>query len=257
MVLSKTDSSLRQSISGNGMTLDEVAENEKKSEKLLPPPILLVPPGFRVEDLVTRVEKAYKLDYYHNYFNAPIAETDQTEHALNLMDEGLDFILEHKYRAASDMFSLCLVLENNYFYNYLLALVRVKFGDFYQALELLEKALSQIRARQRINSNLLIVSQKISFTENFYTLYIIALLQNDKVNYVQNIIDFVLNQEIVQSPTLLLNMIKQLLKKEQTNIAMQLFDLTRKAINHINDSKLKSYYLDELLKLEKKMKRNI
>ncbi len=232
---------LRQSIAGSNAPL-------LAATPIAVPPILVIPPGVGESDFIAKVETAYDLNYHEAFAHVPTDEltASRVEHALLLMDKAIAFALADNYQAASDLFSLCVILDNNYFYNYCLGSVRFYLEDYSGALNLVEKSLQQIRDKQKIDTELMSLSQDLNFAENLYTLYVLSLIFNSKVDRAVKTVHFALSNQILQSPALIIDLIGYFQFFNENEVVAILSKTAMASIEKIEDQEIKDLFLNSL-----------
>lgn len=116
-------------------------------------------------DYLNNIQKKYNVEYYPNEFLG-----DQ-EAAFSFYVSGLEAIQAKKYQMASDMLSAALILDNNYLYNYYLALSRRELNDYENVRRFLQSAIEQFSQKQVLYQPLQSLVPE-NFTEDFYYLYV-------------------------------------------------------------------------------------
>ena len=239
--LGHAPSFIKQSLLGHGRTVGQ-ARNLAHTI----PPILTLTPDLSLDRLVGAVVETYRLRVDQPFWQIQNDSTKTKAYALFLMDRGLSFAAESNYRAASDIFSLCVLIDPNYFFDYLLATARFKLTDFAGSLRLMEQALEKIRSRQVLARELAQFAKDGDFSENFYTFYISVLLFNQQTALANAMVEFVLQQNVVNSPTRLLSLVRQYRTTANKNILARLSQATVTKINQIVDENVKNQLLLEL-----------
>ncbi len=247
---------LRDSIAGdvaNGINQPKVSANSDLSNKKNTsiPPILVVPPNTSKEEFVGKVEKAYNISEYLVFKNLTTDKTaGEVEHSIRIMDQGIYFLLTKNLYAASDMFSLCVILSSNYFYKYLLALIRFQLADYKNSLFLLESAITQIKEKQVIDLELLDLSKDFNFSENFYELYILSLLYNNKIKEAELITNFAVDKKILQTVEKNIDLIAHFKAINSTKILDKLLKTTMENIGKNKNLKEQREQLVKLVSAE-------
>lgn len=200
-----TPAFMRRSLLGRG----QISDGMRNLTASLPPPILQLPPGMPLEKLVMSVVNAYKLSLGKDFSLIANNPTQVRQYAYKLMDVGFDFTNNLNYRGASDIFSLCVLIYPNYYFDYLLAIVRFKLRDYQGSLQLLDNALVKIRQRQALERELAILAKEANFTENFYSFYVSILLFNHQKPKAAAMVDFILKQNLITSPTTILTLLNE------------------------------------------------
>ncbi|MBQ6449443.1 hypothetical protein IJJ08_00875 [bacterium] len=159
------------------------------------PPILTLPPGVEMLDFVGRVERAYDLHYTDEKYVAADMRTPEgnAEHAVELMDHAAVYMAMANYPAASDIFSLCLILSPNYFYHFCLASARFQMGDFEGALVHERAALDGIRAKEQLSTGLMYYFDQLQFVDTFYFQLIECLIYTGNLDEAKKMTDFVVD----------------------------------------------------------------
>ncbi len=175
-------------------------EKETPPEPEIPPapPILTLPPGVEMLDFVARVENAYNLHYTEDVYLERSRRNPQgnADHALDLLEEGLARLAYYDYAGASDLFSLCVILDPNYFYRFCLATARFNLGDLEGTLSLSQTAMEEIRAGQQLSDGALYYFQKMSFVDGFYNQYIQCLIFLGRTDEAHAMTDFIANGDV-------------------------------------------------------------
>ncbi|MBQ6154582.1 hypothetical protein IJI99_01750 [bacterium] len=185
---------LRRSIAGRDYTQTQKTETEEGRREV--PPILVLPPGMEAREFVARVEEAYGLNYAKERVYSDDDTKAKMEHSFDLMDEGYVDLTLFDYRRASDMFSLALILYDNYFYHFCLAYSRNSLGDFEGALYHLRIAMTQLREKQEVPDEITYMVQEANFTEEYYALFLRTLIFTGNMEEAKKLADFVLENKI-------------------------------------------------------------
>jgi tetratricopeptide (TPR) repeat protein len=239
--LGHAPSFVKQSLLGRGRTIGQA-----KNLTHAIPPILTVTPDVSLDRLVGAVVETYRLRVDQPFWQLQHDQAKTRAYALFLMDRGLSFAADRNYRAASDIFSLCVLIDPNYFFDYLLATARFKLGDYHGSLSLMEQALAKIRARQALASELAQFARDSKFSENFYTFYITVLLFNNQLALAKAMVEFVLKQNIVTAPVKLLSLVRQYRITADKQMLAFLSQVALEKINQIVDENIKNQLLLEL-----------
>ena len=207
---------LRQSIAGPGALPsrpepelsdddeDEYADWTWEDFANLPPrpipPILTLPPDLDLKDFVNQVEQAYGMNYtQEKYLHDKDDDVDsRIRHAIDLMDEGIVYLSEYNARAASDIFSLCLLLAPNYFYHFCLATARFNIGEYQGALEHLYKTMNLIRVKDPLPEEVAQMADQVPFTDAFYSQFIQCLIFCQKMDEAKKIADFLIEKNVLR-----------------------------------------------------------
>ena len=163
------------------------------------PPILTLPPGVELLDFVGRVERAYDLHYTDEKYVAADMRTSEgnAEHAVELFEEGLAAITIGDYARASDMFSLCVILDPNYFYHFALANIRYNLADFEGNVAQTRIVLEQLRAGQKLSAGAGYYYSQTDFVDTLYVNYTISLIYTGNLDEAKRMVDFILSDIVL------------------------------------------------------------
>jgi hypothetical protein len=222
-----------------------IANTQNLTHRL--PPILTVTPDVTLDKLIESVLAAYKLELDPPFWQIQDDQSACHDYSTKLMDQGFNYTAnERNFRAASDIFSLCLAVYPNYYYNYLLALVRFKLSDYAGSLTLIEEALAQIRQRQPLITPLAQLIKNTDFTQNFYSFYISCLLFNHHHERAAAIVDFVLEKQVITAPHILFSLVRQYRVTDNKRLLARLSKVTLETIHDLNDQELRKQLLIQL-----------
>lgn len=164
------------------------------------PPILTLPPGVELLDFVGRVERAHDIHYTDDKYVRPEWRTPEgnEEHAIDLLDDAMVRMSFADYAAASDIFSLCVILAPNYFYHFGLASARYHMGDFEGALVYERAALERIRKNEQLSTEIMFYFDQVDFVDTFYFQFIECLIFTGNLDEAKKMTDFVVSGNFFQ-----------------------------------------------------------
>jgi len=181
-------------------------EREREAELTLDdlppiPPILTLPPGADLLDFVGRVERAYDIHYTDDKYVDPSLRGPEgnSEHALDLLDDAAVRMSFADYAAASDLFSLCVILAPNYFYHFCLASARYHMGDFDGTLTYSRLALEGIRSNEELSDGIHFYLDQMDFVDAFYFQFIESLIFTGNLDEAKSMTDFVVSGNVFQA----------------------------------------------------------
>lgn len=240
--LSQAPSFVRQSLLGRG----RLQGGMRNLTASLPPPILTLPAGMDLAKLVGSVVDAYKIAMGDGFWRLPEDELQRRQYAYKLMDKGFDYTSELNYRAASDIFSLCVLIYPNYYFDYLLAMVRFRLRDYTGSLKLLDRALEQIRARQGLDKELAFLAKEANFGQNFYCFYVTILLFNHQKTKAASMVEFILQHNIVTSPTVMLSLLRQYRSTDDRATLAKIAKTAIVLVSNLGNEEVRSSLLQEI-----------
>lgn len=239
VVGNNTPAFVRRSLIGRGQLSDGV----RNLTASLPPPILQLPPEMPLEKLVMSVVSAYKLSLGKDFSFIIDNPVQVRQYVYKLMDAGFDFTNHLNYRGASDIFSLCVLIYPNYYFDYLLAIVRFKLRDYQGSLQLLDNALAKIRQRQALERELATLAKEANFTENFYSFYVSILLFNHQKPKAAAMVDFILKQNLITSPTIILTLLNEYRHTDDRSTTAKIAKAAIVMISNLPDPNLRASLL--------------
>lgn len=191
---------------------------------------------------INSIQQKYQLQYY------PDELLGDQEAAFSFYVGGLDAIQNKQYQRASDLLSAALVLDNNYLYNYYLALSRSLLEDYKNTQQFLQSAINQFSQKQVLYQALQDLVPA-DFAERFYTLYVESFYSLNEPEEATELAERLIDSKIIANLDFNLSCLNYLTALGEKGLATLFSKKTLDQIAKITDKAQQQKYLRQVSEL--------